>query len=414
MSHTPLLNSLYDMGRRSPFSDAQNAHIATLYPALLAASEDDLKTLKDNTVQSILDSPLFKGKLASKEQDPKNGGSPKEWKERLLKKLTNYVDRHSQKSADSRKSVDSTLTDSKASLAPATNGLDLKGFKGIWDAEDPKPDPYPNKSHKPIPDIAFYQGDFVRAMTQALTDVCRGGELGEPEFMLFYAFRESNGTLRAGTIDAHFSDDVADMAGETPDWQTNFQAPWRTFAERVIPYAADLGGIVIPRNSEGIAIFPRFDLKMVTATEISETLTKYLGHLWARSWGTNIPAWASIATEPHVYYDTDKYHLPVNLQNPEALGSIEVHMLAGFFATVSEPFVFRSQAETVQMRSAANAAVHQGFHTPQHDGDAGDEGPKGKRSGPEVDPEMDDAESQQTRRKRVKIEIVGTLTVYNQ
>ncbi|KAJ7226360.1 hypothetical protein B0H12DRAFT_1077792 [Mycena haematopus] len=492
-------------GRPSPFSTEQNAHITSFYPTLLLAaassSPDELKSWKKQTVQEILNSPLFEGKLPAKSQDPVE--NTKSWTKASAKItfkyllilsliLSNYVDRHAKvkitaepetaaqpKTAVDHKTSAGTTVDHKTSAETAVNSktsaettvdpktsaetavdpkpsaettVDLKTSAEIkmtaklndtaetkmistpspaasnsllsfspsfcplngvalfererrqsitasaservhksharmaacypaclmemWDALDEATrEAYTVTASKMVPNVASNQADFVGAMTHVLTDICRGGKLGGGvEMMLFYAYREYDGDLRAGTIHAHSSETVSDMADETSNWDSNFEIPWKAFADLAIPFPMDRTGTLIPRNWQGIPVFPLLNLKQQTVEEIADIMTQYLGQLWARSWDTDLPQWAGIAQNPDMYYDTRKFSLPVKIfRAPDSLSAVEIFALAEYFGVrSSDPFVFRDKEEAARWHEVPirtdNAGTKRKRASPKTDG----------------------------------------------
>ncbi|KAF7374680.1 hypothetical protein MSAN_00353000 [Mycena sanguinolenta] len=323
--------------------------------AVRNGSEDNLKTWKEETAEKIMDSVLFKGKLLLG-----NGVDLNTWKGAPLAPATTallsfsaptgivlFEHRHRDAiSASARERALQTGTGSSTCYADC--------LQEMWDAlEETQQELYANEADKMLPGIAANQADFVRAMTHALTSVSRDGNLGGAvELMLFYAFRDSQGDLKTGSIHAHPSDNAVDMADGTDDWQANFETPWKIFADGVIPYIPQTAGPAILRNSQGIPIFPILDLKKLTPEEISGIIDEYLTQLWGFSLDTSVPDWDRIFEDPDVYYDTNKFSLPVPLQAPGSLSAAGVYMLAEFFASnTEEPFVFRSKLDADDLES---------------------------------------------------------------
>ncbi|KAJ7223753.1 hypothetical protein B0H12DRAFT_1078110 [Mycena haematopus] len=424
-----------------------------LYCSLPASSSpDELKSWKKQTVQEILNSPLFEGKLPAKSQDPVE--NTKSWTKASAKItfkyllilsliLSNYVDRHAKvkitaepetaaqpKTAVDHKTSAGTTVDHKTSAETAVNSktsaettvdpktsaetavdpkpsaettVDLKTSAEIkmtaklndtaetkmistpspaasnsllsfspsfcplngvalfererrqsitasaservhksharmaacypaclmemWDALDEATrEAYTVTASKMVPNVA----SFRWAMTHVLTDICRGGKLGGGvEMMLFYAYREYDGDLRAGTIHAHSSETVSDMADETSNWDSNFEIPWKAFADLAIP---------------------------------------------SRSWDTDLPQWAGIAQNPDMYYDTRKFSLPVKIfRAPDSLSAVEIFALAEYFGVrSSDPFVFRDKEEAARWHEVPirtdNAGTKRKRASPKTDG----------------------------------------------
>ncbi|KAF8214521.1 hypothetical protein K438DRAFT_1749628 [Mycena galopus ATCC 62051] len=340
-------------GRPSPFPKQQKDFIESFYPALLTVhhgkSDVTLEKWKEETLETIMESPLFKGKLPSKEEDPQ--------------KWCYFEDVEAEDSEEVHELFGSpfiggALCSEDVAFVHPPHGHSFvctpplgydpclsspessRNWSQIecemWDGlEETERTLYLTEAGEMPSGIESFrnQVDFDRAMTHALTDVSRNGKLGGAvELMLFYAFRDPRGNLKTGTTD---------------NWQTDFETPWKTFADQVIPCKSsldvgELSSHAIPRNSQGIPIFPIIDLKQVTPNELSGIIDQYLTKLWACSWDATAPKWDEIFRDPDVYYDTSKFSLPVPLQTPGLLGASEAYMLAEYFSQKrSEPFVFR-------------------------------------------------------------------------
>ncbi|KAJ7470889.1 hypothetical protein FB451DRAFT_1176092 [Mycena latifolia] len=151
--------------------------------------------------------------------------------------------------------------------------------------------------------VATNQADFPRAAQEALEALSSNGQLGKLELTLFWAYRESDGDLRHGIINAHSSTQVPDMADVMKGWDDTIALPWKEFADQNIPY---------------------FDMRKQTP----ETFLVDDGDA----------PWADIAK----YYDSEKFTLPILLRAPDLP---EIYRLAEYLTAKSKSelhtFVFR-------------------------------------------------------------------------
>ncbi|KAJ7490185.1 hypothetical protein B0H11DRAFT_2229106 [Mycena galericulata] len=355
------------MGRGSPFSPEQDKHIESFFPALMTHPTADVKTWKKDTADAISKSPLFLGKLPSKAEDPTKGGDLAEWKIRIERKFQNYLDRHrsgyfyfsplSGISLFEKEEYESIFTAAEE-RAVSTNTRRDACYQICreekWEALDPDAQRiYESKASNTAIGVATNQADFTRSIGKGLTELCEGGQVGRLELMLFWAFRDDDGHLRHGVINAHSANEVRDMADATPDWDSKFGDPWKDFAEQALP---DPLTIKMPRSPKGLPIFPTINLNAFTPSSISELMEEYLHRLWRFSWKDIPPAWNEINAEPGMYYDVAQFTLPYRLQAPELLGPVQVVALAEYFASAQPPFVFRDKAEVEKLQAARQQA----------------------------------------------------------
>ncbi|KAJ7499109.1 hypothetical protein FB451DRAFT_1384846 [Mycena latifolia] len=367
--------------RKSPFLPEQKAYIELFFPALLSQSADDLKLWKTNTTVAILDSNLFKGQLPSKEQDPIHSTTLLEWEKRIKKKFTNHASRRKPRPtapvvpvatrdgflsfsplsgmALFEKEQHASITELAMQRAATTKTKAATCYstcqKELWDAlSEPERSNYETSARGMPIGVSSNQADFARAAGTALNNLCRGGQVGALELLLFWAYREPDGSMRHGMIDAHSSDNLPSMTDEMQDWTLNVEEPWRKHAEKTIPYAfdssvVDPSVIVIPRNLQGVPQFPKLDMKAMSANSISQVLTKYMGQLWEHSSETGIPPpWNEIAEAPSIYYDDKEFNLPTPLKAPDSLGTSQIFALAEYFDNTQ--FVFRQKFETDELQ----------------------------------------------------------------
>lgn len=97
-------------GPRSPFSSEQDFYLESFFPHLLAQPADGVNAWKKQKAAAIIASPLFLGKLPTKEQNTVNGTTQEGWitvrlhkpsiltlipSQRIEKKFQNHFNRHS-------------------------------------------------------------------------------------------------------------------------------------------------------------------------------------------------------------------------------------------------------------------------------------------------------------------------------
>ncbi|KAJ7445242.1 hypothetical protein B0H11DRAFT_2341531 [Mycena galericulata] len=361
-------------GKPSPFTPEQDKHIESFFPALMYQLPADLKAWKKSTAETIVASPLFLGKLATKAQDPVKGGDSSEWKTRIEKKFQNFFNRHQNGSfyfsplsgialfeLEHRESIAASAIDLAARTNTSRDLCYQMRRREQWDALDPeKQNDYQSRASSTPANVATNQADFTRSVGKVLTELCRGGQVGDLELMLFWAFRENNGIVQHGIINAHAADNVPDMADTTPDWDAKFGIPWKDFAEQYIPNANPPSVLEIQRNSQGLPVFPNVDWGKSTSSSLCDVIVEYLSHLWRISWKETPVAWTDIDADPEIYYDIDQFTLPVRLRAPESLGHANIFALAEYFASAKPPFVFRDGGEAVTRKAARQPASTQG------------------------------------------------------
>ncbi|KAJ7168725.1 hypothetical protein C8R46DRAFT_1033913 [Mycena filopes] len=310
------------MGRESPFSPTQKQHIEALFPDLLQQPANEVTDWIQREAVHLLTLDPFK-------TIPSNGLT------RLKRKLRNYYDRHPSCQCFSfaptgivlfeleRQAVIATAateraTATKTSFSVAYAVCTQEMWQSLGAAEQAK---FEAQARSLPRGIGSNQMGFTRTMRKTLTDLCRGGAVGPLEMMIFWAFRDPHGNLEHGTLDIHSSDDISDIASQST--------------------------AVIPRDPPGVPLFPDVDWANQTTTNLKNILAEYLNQLWDyfSADGSRLP-WDSIAAEPNVYYDVSRFVLPVPLREPGLLTVAEAGPLAHYFATASDPFVFRGKLNT--------------------------------------------------------------------
>ncbi|KAJ6454073.1 hypothetical protein C8R47DRAFT_1228775 [Mycena vitilis] len=345
--------------RKRHFNQAQDDHIKGILSILStkqALPGFNVKTWKKEQIDKILTSPLFAGKLASSEEDSLHGTTPQGWKERVQTKFKNYISRGASRDLLQFSPLSGKALFEKERRGPLTllaverattsgsrldccyNACEQEMWSSLTPAEREE---FDTRAGKVPVGVQSKQADFPRAVGQALTKLCRDKELGDLELVLLWAFREPDGSLRHGSVHAHASDNVPDIADEVVNWVPVVVSAWEEFADRVIP-SSD----AVP--SKKIPLFPDFDDKSINGNEVAELLRTYICQLWEFSMETNtIPPWDELASKPSIYYDDQKFKLPegCKLQAPESLPLMQLFALAEYFTSLSEPFVLYNKAK---------------------------------------------------------------------
>ncbi|KAJ7783353.1 hypothetical protein B0H16DRAFT_1804199 [Mycena metata] len=325
------------------FTAEQATHIASYLPALMAKSRtsttSEMTAYKELISTTILQSPVFLGKLLSNTEDA--------WKKagRLLKKFSNDISRKTsdgsfifypisgiqlfereQRNADPDDQLHETITKLWGGLSK-----ELRDRYEVRAAELPI-------------GVESNQSDFVRAISEPLTTLCRGGSVGHLEILTHWAFRTPSGVLRHGVINSHGPGNAADMVEVSGQ---PFVEQWIQFAEQSIPslsvtlHDESAAEIVIPCNLSGIPVFPAVELKHVSQDSLTRLLTAYLDQLW----DCTGPSLRRSETDLNLYHDR-RFAPPVDLNDLENMSLTDIFFLARFFVETSvmgspDPFVFQ-------------------------------------------------------------------------
>ncbi|KAJ7721361.1 hypothetical protein B0H16DRAFT_1473889 [Mycena metata] len=363
--------------RQGQFSKEQRLYIESYFDAFTAQLDEGLigKKLtewKQKTASEILDAPPLAGLSADIPR--------REWYTMIVRKFTNYRNQVYLKNRPSAPTPsviggplfrfsseltgrqlfakdNSTLINSTAAARITTAGHGSLAavyqtvLRELWDAlPESKQLEWGQRAEEGMGDTDQNQSEFHQKMHLALKDLTQGGQLGDAEMLLFYAFRKPvSGDLDIGTIHAHSVHNRTNFGGTRAELQTNHGDAWAIFADTVIPRPIVSTTSVIPRNSSGIPVFPSVDLNDLTPADTRVLLTEYWMHVWAYSCNPDsefpqIP-WGEIAAKPSVYYDTTKFTLPYALTAPAKLNTVETTVWAEYLVRTSSmfeetPFVF--------------------------------------------------------------------------
>ncbi|KAJ7236501.1 hypothetical protein C8J57DRAFT_1530053 [Mycena rebaudengoi] len=374
--------------RRGQFNSQRDVYIESFFVEFCSLLDGGLQgkkltTWKQQTATAIMDDPRF-ANLDTK-------FTRKEYHERIVRKFGNYRNHVYLKQNPDSPTVQpppskglpllkfsSVLTDRQ--LFAQENNADITStsagraaqtshgrvnavyqtvLKEMWDAlSDGEKNMWDAKADEGAGDVERNQTEFRIGVHSALTDLCRGGLIGNAEIIMFYGFRNpSSGDLNVGSIHARCAHNKVNFGGTREQLQENYGAPWATFVESVIPRPANTDSEIIPRNALGVPVFPSIDLNSITPADTRLLLGEYWSQAWAhaRPANTVIP-WADIEDLPSKFYDTIQFSLPLPLGNPLKLNTLETTIWAEFLVRTSsifaeKPFVFCAQESQPVNRS---------------------------------------------------------------
>ncbi|KAJ7471508.1 hypothetical protein B0H11DRAFT_1919678 [Mycena galericulata] len=394
-------------GPKSKFTEEQEAHIASFYDELReknnTSSTADVTTWKKDKINDIMKSPLFEGKLADKDEDPKNGTDHSGWSTRILKKFNSHV--QNMKGAhiadtffkfspltgfglfgmEQRKSIPAAAqAEATGTEARVSDRLEIRQQE-MWEALDShaRAD-YERRAKDIAPSVATQKPSRLSAgrcksLERRLSRrTCRAyGALASVGVS-----RRRWGLAIWGVsllVNGHAADNTPDMADETEDWEASIDRRWVHFAEKVIPrgQGAVSGDIDIPRNPSGIPVFPSLVLRRLTAEDLTQILERYLTELWSNT--------ETQATRPG---------LRSPRTSPDAFSYAETFAIAEYFflnaaTDAKDPFIFRSGTADRELTPTERASSG----TPDEDA-----GVAGKRKGETV-PDNKGHEPQKKRKK---------------
>ncbi|KAJ7446543.1 hypothetical protein B0H11DRAFT_2337320 [Mycena galericulata] len=355
-------------GKPSPFTPEQDKHIESFFPALMLGRKAPPKT--------IVASPLFLGKLATKAQDPVKGGDSSEWKTRIEKKFQNFFNRHQNGSFYfsplsgialfelEHRGIHRRICHRPCARTNTSRDLCYQTRRREqWDALDPeKQNDYQSRASSTPANVATNQADFTRSVGKVLTELCRGGQSWRSRAHALWAFRENNGIVQHGmcvtrllSLTPMLRTMFQTWPIRTPDWDAKFGIPWKDFAEQYIPNANP------PSVSRDTAKFTGLTRLSQWSTGANPTSSS-LCDCDRRGFRGRRPLWRgqTLMRIRRFTMDIDQFTLPVRLRAPESLGHANIFALAEYFASAKPPFVFRDGGEAVARKAARQPRIHSG------------------------------------------------------
>ncbi|KAJ7725306.1 hypothetical protein DFH07DRAFT_970923 [Mycena maculata] len=335
---------------------------------------------KEEKVDLILGSPEFAQVLAAAQAQCETNNNTSEseatLKSKISKKFDNYVVKMKKKE----------LQEQRAPPPPQSNFLDFSRVMGqnlfasehrdnIWQearkmaAEDgvvalgryqtckkngwdsltkEERNQYESRAAKMGMDVGANQAELPTALWGKLTEVSTSGQFSDVEMQVLYGYREPGGRYKVGSLNVHSKSEaegVKDLEQVYPNWAGMVEV-WMTLVKENIPAKAQIVSgtdVVLERDGEGIAKFPRLNLARTPPATITKVLSAYLNALWAHS-PTNTPTvpWSDIV-DAKAHQDTAVYILPVPLKAPESMSLADVVTFAEYFrqrVDVTPPFQF--------------------------------------------------------------------------
>ncbi|KAF8131731.1 hypothetical protein K438DRAFT_1788234 [Mycena galopus ATCC 62051] len=295
----------------------------------------------------------------------KGEASEADWKKKINKKFDNhynnvFLKKKHQTAVASRASTNAKATDIfggghysglnlfgrerediKAACTNERGAVDVGRLQRLrkegWTAlTDGKREEYDKRADTELNDVAANQAGFSEMIWGKLDDVARGGRFGDIELLLFYGYRTQEGEVVCGTINAHSgsSPDMETLVSKA-EWDRGFGKPWADFVAKTIPAVVPVvrvGTVEFKRDENGVPLFPRLKMSVMTASAIKPVLKTYFELLWAHSAHTTAIPWDDIASNAAGYYDTAVFSFPHALQRPSSMSILQVMALGDYLA----------------------------------------------------------------------------------
>ncbi|KAI0316759.1 hypothetical protein OF83DRAFT_1172569 [Amylostereum chailletii] len=312
----------------------------------------ELTTWKKSTANEILRSELFAEDIA----DVESGRKVKAWMDAVMRIFINHQNNNMKRAAGSGASEHGISSSDFRSFV----NLFLPNETGRQLFEDEHKDELITKSSC----VGEYQ-KLLKTMWNGLDEDGQGrsttprpGKLSATSTEITHCFKNDNGSLNSSIIQIHSTPDIVDF-GRSRNEDAPFKAftnLWQGFSHRALPrctLAADDKSIDIPRNTDGIPVFPEVDLELTLVGKIRTVLTAYFDALWAHSCSAGASEelpWPSIKVNPSGFYDTVVFSPPSScLDVPNTLSSAKTLMLVEYLAQTSSmtaltPFQLRARS----------------------------------------------------------------------
>ncbi|KAJ7663587.1 hypothetical protein B0H17DRAFT_1211603 [Mycena rosella] len=373
------------------FNTEQDAHIVEYLLKFISLEPSQRTQWKKRAALEILKSPLFAGdKLADEVADPKNGGTPATWEQRILKKFKNGATAAKKKVSKpgAGPSVPASVhlggggksffgrppltgrrlfyienkdaIKAAASAAAAAAGCQRlldhfqPAWKKLWEEVDDKE-----------------QADYVERVNDLQNDVAINQELFMSSMWFdIDAFCDPEDRLHTGRISVHSEDQPY---FEEDNDESGSAKAWKVYVEK------SLLAHVLPSNSQfeikvgadGVPVFPRIDVMSTSPAAVIGVLHEFVRRVWAHCWASHSSfTWEEAATK----YDKLRYKLPVPMEAFESLNGTQAIQLAEFFMSLGDEggFVFTAGVDVNEEDSGDG------------EGDADGDGEVGKGKGKRV------------------------------
>ncbi|KAJ7831374.1 hypothetical protein B0H13DRAFT_2371476 [Mycena leptocephala] len=370
-----------------------DAHIATYFDAFdqLVGSPANWKATTANT---IVNSPLFKGHLASEEEDPVHGGTPEKWLacEGQIQECGTAVKKAMANGAPVPRASNATAGPSTATAPAASSGKSFfqrptltakrlfeiekkltimiaaaaaakeKGAqrviecyqpckKKIWDAlTDEEREDYVVRAETLQHDIGINQQSFMDFIWFDMDSFVKSGLFGPITLTLLYGGRTPKCQLFSGYSSAHSDANAKFFDESMPDWEPAVMGPFRKYLESVFP-PPRLAAVVeheIPLDGDGTPLFPELDLDATPATVVASILREFVQRLWAHFRPAEPFSWNGAA----LHYDKTRFTLPMDMESVATVKGAAALLWAEYFIGLETRFVFitEAQGQTVGMK----------------------------------------------------------------
>ncbi|KAF8177417.1 hypothetical protein BJ912DRAFT_930363 [Pholiota molesta] len=204
------------------------------------------------------------------------------------------------------------------------------------------------KAQEFLTDVDVNRSEFTDTIQAKLQDMLNTGSLGSCILSLSYSFRdlEDNGIV-SGVIHETTHLPVTTGDGDEFDPGEGYMKDWIDYARRKLPRKTLNLVTTMTCNSDGLPLFPIFNLKTHSYADASQVLEDYFLAVWeyTQEGSIRIP-WDNIFDKPHLYYDIMDHGLPCRLTSPMDMGAIEITQLVVHLNknAIKYPFAFFTKA----------------------------------------------------------------------
>ncbi|VDC03837.1 unnamed protein product [Peniophora sp. CBMAI 1063] len=191
-----------------------------------------------------------------------------------------------------------------------------KQYKAL---DKPVHDTYEKEAEKIAKDVDQNRRKLINNFKTLLDVLCRDELFGGMAAITFFSFRDlDTNEIQPALCDGRVADDGPKF-GERDDEAsalTTLANAWREYSELAIPYQSprsvspDHDHLSIPRNSQGIPVFPDVDLMNINPNKLEEVVINYYQAVWGHSGDLRLPhdlPWDDLVRNAPDFYDIDGY-----------------------------------------------------------------------------------------------------------
>ncbi|THU87195.1 hypothetical protein K435DRAFT_867528 [Dendrothele bispora CBS 962.96] len=225
---------------------------------------------------------------------------------------------------------------------------------------------YVEKAKEQVSDLESDRTKLTEALYWFLNAL--SPRLGEVEMMLVYAYRNDGGGISVQSVEAP----CKSRANLDARFDVEHEQSWESFLKGFLKWGDDHipqrfikapepnQAVVIPKNLEGVPVFPDGKFSDLTVTAMRDLLTAYFKAVcWPADSQMGAIPWGKVAEHPEDYYDQDQLPKDKKLQPPGSMKNSEIVTWVEYFEERPRipPFVFfpRSQIEEHLHRREAEA-----------------------------------------------------------